>query len=170
MKKTWLLIFSVGLFSLFFLMVNDEQLPKNAGVTRGDSFLEGLRIIHRKDGRQEWVLTARRADITPKGDQARLSDVTVSFADKGVTVSADRGVYVIPTKNLSVDGKIVAKGENFSVISEGAEIDSTSGSLRTAGPVVIEGKKFRVRGKGMQADESGQTVRILHDVDAVFNN
>ncbi len=169
MKKVLLLLLSVGLFSLFFLMVNGERAVKTAVLQKGDSYMEGLRLVHKKEGSQDWTLTARRADITPQGDQAFLSGITMIFAGKGVTVTADKGLYRIPDRSLSVDSRVVAKGENFTVITEGAEFDSSSGNLRTGGPVFIEGKKFRVKGRGMLAENSGQTVRILNDVTAFFN-
>lgn len=170
MKKAWLLIFSVGLFSLFFLMVKDDPGMKNGAVERGDSYIEGLRMLHRRDGVQDWTLTARRADLTAAGDRALLSDITVAFADRGVTVRAERGSFGLSDRRIAVDGRVVAQGENFSLTAEGAVMDSASGTLQTSGPVLVEGKKFRVQGRGMQAAESGQTVRILHDVTAVFNN
>lgn len=170
MKKAWLLIFSIGLFSLFFLMVKDDPGIKSPLVQKGGSSIEGLRMLHRRDGVQHWTMSARRADMTASGDEAHLSDVTVSFADKGITVQTARGTYLMRDRRLTADGTVIARGPNFSVISEGVAFDSASGSLQTSGPVVIEGRKFRVKGTGMQAAESGQTVKILHDVTAVFNN
>lgn len=169
MKKAWLLIFSVGLFSLFFLMVKDDPGIKSSMVQKGGSSIEGLRMLHRRDGVQHWTMSARRADMTASGDEAYLSDITVSFA-KGITVQAERGTYLMRDRRLTADGTVIARGENFSVISEGVAFDSASGSLQTGGPVTIEGKKFRVKGTGMQAVEAGQTVKILHDVTAVFSN
>ncbi len=169
MKKVLLLLLSVGLFSLFFLMVKGERSGKTDVLQKGDSYMEGLRLVHKNKGSQDWTLTARRADITPQGDQAYLSGITMAFAGKGVTVTADKGLYRIPDRYLSVDGSVVARGENFTVIAEGAEFDSASGNLKTGGPVFIEGKKFRVKGRGMLAENSGQKVRILNDVTALFN-
>jgi hypothetical protein len=93
----------------------------------------------------------------------------MTLKEKGVTVYANKGLYNMADKNLSAEGRVIARGTNYSVISEdGAEFNGASSSLKTGGNVTIEGRKFNVRGTGMDTADNGQIVRILGNVKAVF--
>lgn len=170
MKRVLLVVLSVLLFSLLFFMFKSEKGAKIDTLRKGQSYIEGLRLIHRQNGNKDWVLTARRADITEKGDKAFLSGVEMKIEDRGITVYADNGLYNMIDRNLTIDGKVVAKGDNYTITSEQVKFDSSTGLLKADGGVTIESRKFRVKGTGMDADNTGQTVRIRRDVKAVFYN
>ncbi len=170
MKKSLLLVLSVVLFSLLFYMIKGERGTKTDALKKGESYIEGLRLVHRQNGKEDWTLTALKADISDKGDKAYLSGIEMNIENKGITVYADKGLYDMTARDLSVDGKVMAKGNSYSITSEGARFDSESGMLKADGWVKIEAKRFSVQGTGMEADNTAQTVRILKDVKAVFYN
>jgi LPS export ABC transporter protein LptC len=170
MGRILLVILSLTLFSLVFFMVRGDKESKLGVLLKGDSFIEGLKIVHRQNGSKDWVLTAKRADIDEKGDKALLSDMEMTIANKGITMYADKGSYDMNTRHLTVDGKAVAKGDSYSISSEGVEFDGAGGGLKADGGVRIEARKFNVQGIGMDADNTGQTVRIRKDVKAIFHN
>lgn len=168
MRKSFLAVLSLALLSLLFFMLRGEKESKPGILLKGASFIEGLRIVHRQNGSRDWVLTARRADFDEKGEKALLSGMEMKIENKGLTVCADKGVYDMNTRHLTVDGRTVARGKSYSITSEGAEFDGASGGLKADGGVKIEARKFSVQGEGMDADNSGQTVRIRKDVKAIF--
>lgn len=170
MERLLLVILSLALFSSVVFMVRSDKESKPGVLIKGQSFIEGLRIVHRKNGNKDWVLTAKRADIDEKGDKALLSGMEMTIADKGIALYADRGVYDMNTRRLTVDGKAVAKGDSYSIASEGIKFDGASGGLKADGGVQIKARKFSVQGTGMDADYNGQTVRIRKDVRAIFHN
>ena len=170
MKRSMLLVLSVALFSMLFLMIKGERVSKTDILQKGESFIEGLRLVHRQNGNIDWTLTARRADITDKGDKALLSGVEMHIENKDITVSADQGMYDMTAKDLTVDGKVVARGGSYSIISERVKFDGASGRLKADGGVKIEARKFTVEGVGMDADSAGQKVKIRKDVKAIFYN
>jgi LPS export ABC transporter protein LptC len=170
MRQSVLVILSLLAVSLlsYYLMKGDNEIRLDIH-QKGESFIEGLKLVHKKNGDNDWVLTAKRADISEDGDNALLSGIALTLRDKGVTVYADRGLYNMTDKNLSTKGRVIAKGTNYSIISEdGAEFNGTLNSLSTGGNVAIEGRKFNVRGTGMDTADSGQIVRLLGNVKAVF--
>lgn len=170
MERILLVILSLTLFSLLFFMVRGDKESKLGVIMKGQSFIEGLKIVHRQNGRENWILTAKRADIDEKGDKALLSGMAVTIAGKGISVYADKGSYDMNTRRLTVDGKAVAKGDSYSIATEGVEFDGAGGSLKADGSVLIEARKFTVQGTGMDADNTGQTLRIRKDVKAIFHN
>lgn len=170
MKRSLFFILSLLLFSLFFFMVKSEKGSRLDMQLKGESFIEGLKIIHKKNGKPDWILTAKRADITENGDKAHLTDIEMTIENRGMTIYADKGLYNLTNKNLTIDGKVIAKNNNYSIITEHVELDSKADNLKTEGNVKIEGKKFSLQGKGMRINNAEQKVRILKDVKATFNN
>ena len=170
MKRSMLAVLSIALFSLLFFMFKSERGTKTGVLLKGESYIEGLKLVHRQNGNTDWTLTARKADITDKGDKAYLSGIEMKIENKGITVYADKGLYDMNARDLFVDGKVVAKGDSYSITSEGVKFDSTSGTLKADGGVKIEARKFSVEGIGMDADNTAQTVRIRKNVKAVFYN
>jgi len=170
MKKSLLVLASFLLFSLFLFMVQGEKASKLDIHLKGESFLEGLKIIHKKNGLQNWILTAKRADISKDGNEADLTDVEMEVKDKGITIFAEKGLYNLDTKKISIEGTITAKNNAYSITTGQIEIDSDAGLLTTGKEVLIEGKKFTLQGKGMEINNNEQKVRIMKDVKATFNN
>lgn len=170
MKKSLLVLASFLLFSLFFFMLKGERTNNLDVHLKGESFFEGLRIIQKKNGVPNWILTAKRADISKDGNEANLMDLEMEVKSRGITIYAEKGLYNLNTRKISVDGAVTAKGNTYSITTGEVEIDSAEGLLRTNRAVHIEGKKFTLQGKGMEIKNNEQKVRILKDVKATFNN
>jgi LPS export ABC transporter protein LptC len=151
-------------------MVKDEKNSKFDINLKEDSFFEGLKIIQKKNGVENWILTAKRADISKDGNEANLTDIEMEVKNKGITIFAEKGLYNMNTRKISIDGDINAKGSTYSITTDQVEIDSAAGSLKTNSDVRVEGKKFILQGKGMEIKNNGQKVRIMKDVKATFNN
>ncbi|MFZ2198375.1 MAG: hypothetical protein WAV13_11620, partial [Thermodesulfovibrionales bacterium] len=65
-----------------------------------------MKIIHKKNGLQNWILTAKRADISKDGNEADLTDVEMEVKSKGITIFAEKGLYNLDTKKISIEGTI----------------------------------------------------------------
>jgi LPS export ABC transporter protein LptC len=167
-KKLLFLVLIVAALT-FFVLIRSEKGGKLDVQVKGDSFFEGLKIVNKKNGVTDWVLWAKRADMTMDGKQALLSGVEVKLESQGMTVLADKGLYDMETRQISVDGVLRASNNDYVFTTSQARIDGNKGKFDTAGDVKIEGKKFELEGKGMQADNNQHKVRILKNVKATFN-
>jgi LPS export ABC transporter protein LptC len=170
MKRSLLVVLSLSLLFSFFFLLKDEKGMRPDLLVKGNSFIEGLRIIYKKNGNRDWLLTAKRADISENGDKALLTGIEMTLDNKGITLYADKGTYLMTDRNVSMEGKIVAKGNTYSITSVNGEFNNRAGDFKTDGDVTIDSRKFRVQGRGMNIDSSEQKVRILNDVKAVFHN
>lgn len=168
MRRTFLAVLVAAVFSLFFFMVMGEKEVRFDLKQKGNSFIEGLRIVHKRDGLKDWFLTAKRADISEDGEKAYLSDIEMMIEKQGLTMHADNGLYTMSNKNLSIEGKVVAKGVNYSITSDRIELAGADGRVKTDGMVNIQGKKFTLQGKGMDIETTEQKMRIHKDVKAIF--
>jgi LPS export ABC transporter protein LptC len=167
-KKLIFLVLIVISFAILFYLRSEKVARLNVQLA-GDSFFEGLKIINKKDGVTEWLLTAKRADLSKDGKEALLSGIEMKLEKQGMIVQAEKGLYNMETKNVAIDGIITAHNENYVITTSQALIDSGGGILETEGEVTVAGKSFNLEGKGMQADNNEQKVRILNDVKATFH-
>ncbi len=170
MKRSIFLAFAILFFSLFFILVKSEKDTRLNVQFNEESFIEGLKIVNKKNGNRDWVLTAKRADITEKGENVRLSSIEMTLEDNGITINADNGVYHPDSKNLTVNGRVTARMDDVSITTEDIELDSRAGTIKTDNQVIIQGKNFSLSGRGIEIRNADQRVRILSNVKATFNN
>lgn len=167
MKNKILLILSLLLLSFVFLFFgNNKGLEKDL-LLKGGSFIEGLKIIHKKNGTSMWTLNASRADIIEGSDRVKLNDVVLMVENKDMTIYSPEGFYNMESRDLTLNGKIKAVSKEYTIITESVEWNQSKGEIKTKEDVKIESKKFNVEGSGMEAD-SEQKVRILKNVKATF--
>ncbi|MBI5203685.1 MAG: hypothetical protein HZA11_02085, partial [Nitrospirae bacterium] len=93
MKKKVLLLLSLLLLSLVFLFLGNNRELDKALLLKGGSFLEGLKIIHKKNGTSMWTLNASRADIVEGSDRVKLNDVVLWVENKDMTIYSPEGFY-----------------------------------------------------------------------------
>ncbi len=151
-------------------MVKSEKVNTLDIKLKGESFIEGLKMFHKINGKPDWVLTAKRADISKNNDKAYLTEIEMTLQNKGMTIYADKGLYDLTNKSLAIDGKVVARNNSYSITTENIELDSKAGNLKTEGNVKIEGRRFNLQGKGMTVDNNEKKVKVLNNVKAIFNN
>ena len=163
-------VLSALLFSIFIFMVKSEKESRTNIQLKGDSFIEGLKIIHKNQGKPDWTLIAKKADFQEHENLAYLDDVQITLEGKNMTISADKGQFNMSNKNLSVDGNIIAKSKNYSITTEHVSLNSETGTISSDGNISLKGKKLNLQGKGISINNTEQKVRILKDVKATFNN
>lgn len=168
MRKSLLFPLLLSLVFFVFLVVKSEKGMRLDLQAKGDSFIEGIKIVHKKNGAPDWILIARRADISRGGEEAHLHDLTLSMQDRGLTIRAGQGVYDFLKKNIEITGKLTAEGNHLAIATEDVSFDNGSDVLKTDAPVIIEGKKFVLGGTGMKVDTTEQKMRILRNVKATF--
>ncbi|OGW38500.1 MAG: LPS export ABC transporter periplasmic protein LptC [Nitrospirae bacterium RBG_13_39_12] len=164
-------ILKIGLFILFLsilfiILRNDREINVNLQF-KGNSFIENLKILQKKNGITTWTLNARKADFIEGEDKAELSDISMVIQKNDVVLHVDKGVYNLSNQSFSTDSVVNAEAKDFTIISDSIDYDISSGKIKTEGRVEFENKKFKIEGKGMKADAS-QKVDILDDVKATF--
>jgi LPS export ABC transporter protein LptC len=152
--------------TLFVMLINDRENIEKIKVKK-TSFIEGLEILYRKNGKAIWKLNARKADFTDDENMVDLSNLTVTVQENGMTFYADTGRYDLLSRNFIINSDIQAEAEDYRIITSSLDYDASSGNAKTDERIIVVGKKFKVEGKGMTLD-SEQKVRIRNDVKATF--
>jgi Lipopolysaccharide-assembly, LptC-related len=159
---------SILLFGTLFLMLRNGSETDVDLRIKSNSFIDGLRILHNKNGINLWTLNARRADFTEGGDKARLSDINMVIKKEGLILYADRGIYDLDEQRFTTEGIVKAETKDYTITADSIDYEASLGEIKTGGRIKVEGKRFRVEGKGMKAD-AGQKVSVFNDVKATFN-
>lgn len=128
------------------------------------SFMEDVKVVRREAGRTVWSLSSKRASISGDANIAGMSEVAVLFPGRGLAVTADAGVYDLQSNDVSLEGGVVARAEDFTVSTGRVRLASANGEIATDDSVVITGKGFVIRGKGLRAYD--EKVMLLADVRA----
>ncbi len=166
MKKKLLFAGSIFFLLAVFFFGTRRETEKDILLAQ-NSFIDGLKIINKKDGNKVWTLSAERADIMESEDKAMLTNVSMTIEVKGMTIQAPDGVYDFAQRDLSLNGQITAITKDYTITADSVKWNQSKEEIITKGNVRIEGKKFNVEGSGLEAD-SGQKMRILKDVKATF--
>ena len=152
--------------TLFVMLMNDRENIEKIKIKK-TSFIEGLEILYRKNGKAIWKLNARQADFTDDENMVELSNLTVTVQENGMTFYADTGRYDLLSRNFIINSDIQAEAKDYRIITSSIDYDASTGNAKTDERIIVEGKKFKVEGKGMTLD-SEQKVRIRSDVKATF--
>jgi lipopolysaccharide assembly outer membrane protein LptD (OstA) len=166
MKKVLLIGLSISLLCMLFVLLRNTREISGDLKIKGDSFIEGLKILHQKNGITVWSLSARKADFVEGEDKAELADINVVIQKNGMVLHADKGVYDLLNQGFTTDGETRAEVKDYTITADSINYAS-SGEIETKGRVKVESKRFIVEGRGMKAD-AGQKVSILNDVSATF--
>ena len=167
MKRIFLIGISVILCGILIAVLRDSGEISGGVKLEGGSFIEDLRILHRKSGTVDWTLTAKRADFLDNSEKARLKDIRMQIQKDGVSLFADSGTYDLATQSFTTDEMVQAEGDDYTIRADSIQYDISSGTIRTDGTIHVDGKGFTIQGKGLQADKD-QKVHILNDVKATF--
>jgi lipopolysaccharide export system protein LptA len=77
------------------MLRNERQSIEAVKISKSNSFIEGLKILHGDNGNTLWTLTARKANFTDDENMAELSNINVVIQKNGMTLSADKGIYTV---------------------------------------------------------------------------
>jgi LPS export ABC transporter protein LptC len=133
--------------------------------------LEGVTVEGYAEGRSDFRVFAERASLDPEGREARLTEVTIAFADRtsgDVSVRADEAHFWIDREDFELRGDVrgrTAAGETFE--TEALAYDDASRSLRTDAPVRLRRSDLSFEGRGMELDVASRRVRFSGRVSAV---
>jgi lipopolysaccharide assembly outer membrane protein LptD (OstA) len=168
MKKVLMAGLCVLFFSGLFLMVRTGKEFSGDLKISGGSFIEGIKILQKKNGTTVWTLTATRAHFLEDENRAELSDISMMLQKNGVVLYADKGIYNLSERSFTTSSVVKADAKDYKITADSVDYDVSSGNIKTGGRIKVEGKGFKVEGKGMESD-GDKKVKILNDVTATFN-
>ena len=151
----------------FILAINGEKNDMRVLSVRAHSFIEGLKIVDKKNGADTWMISAKRADFTEDERFAKMDSVTITIVKEGIIVHAPKGSYDFLSKILWLEDEVTMDYKDSVLTAGGISMDLHNRRLTSDGAVCMKGKKFRIEGEGLSANDE-QKVSLLRNVRANF--
>ncbi len=112
-----------------------------------------------KNGIKEWSLDAVSAQFIEKNRQAVFDELSVIFYmenDTSVKLSANQGYLNTDTRDIRVDGDVIADDGEFKILTETLNYEHEGRVLVTTKPVQVLGSTFRVNADSASYDLTSQ--------------
>lgn len=132
----------------------------------------GLDYTQVKDGKKEWTLYARTAQLNERIKTVVLDQVMMSFyAEDGgkITVEGRTGTYNERKKIVRLQGRVKARTHDGIVLkTDWVRYQESEQVLSTQSPVTITGPRFKIKSKGMVVVVPKKHVTFLEQVETTF--
>lgn len=165
MKKILLLFSSVFLLAIIALYLNQEKFLKRDLQLGTDSYMNYVSILQKRDGEVKWEVKAKRA-VFLNNDDVKLSDIKITFPEKKLVLTSERGMYDIENRNLTIEGNIKASTHDYDILATTLFWDSSREEIFSEERVRILGRNFVIDGDGITA--TTDKARLHNNVKAVF--
>jgi len=165
-----MLVVVAFLFSclVFFSVFSGERdIRRDLSIQRGNSYMEGLKIVNKKDGADTWIVTARRADFTKDETVAQLEAVAIDVKKEDVVLNADNGTYHMQSRDLQLGNNIRILIKGSVVTTDELSWDPSRGMVFSKDVVRMEGNKFKIEGEGLTATKDNK-LKLKKNVKATF--
>jgi LPS export ABC transporter protein LptC len=168
-QRRWMLpgFIAVSVLFLFFMFSGEREYKRDLSISKANSYIEGLRIVSKKNGADSWVITARKADFSKDETLARMDSVTIDIKKEGVILNADGGMYNMESRDLRLENNVTIRVKDSLIHAETLAWNPSLGVLTTDGRVKMEGTRFTVEGEGLAATEDNK-VTLMRNVKAIF--
>lgn len=178
-RKLNIVLLAISIISISYLIFFVFKGNGYKKVLKIDSLKSGVSmninkayIIQGKDNDKEWDLYTDSADVYSAGEnKALLKKVRMNiYADQfgKLSISADEGKIDNKDNNLEIYGGVTASSKDYTLTTEYLRWLSVKKELNTEKHVNIKGDRFSLSGKGLIIDTNTNTLKIIKDVNAVF--
>jgi LPS export ABC transporter protein LptC len=166
MTKLWFLLTLLFFLAVLAIYLNQESdLSLKLKPAEG-SYMDNVSIKQTNNGIVKWLLDARRA-VFINDANVQLSELTVTFPEKGLVLFADSGKYDVENRNLDVRDNIKASTKDYDIVATQLFWNSSDNELTSNDKVKIIGKRFSVQGDRLTATPG--KAKLSHNVKAVFD-
>ena len=124
-----------------------------------------------KDGVKEWSLDATSAQFIEKDRQAVFDDLSVTFYmknDHSIKLSARKGYLNTDTRDIRVDGDVVADDGRFKILTDTLNYEHERRMLVADQPVQILGSTFRLNADSASYDLTSQKSTFDGNVEGII--
>ena len=146
--------------------------PEAAPGPQASLVLGGFHVTETAGDQTRWDLKAARGEYFEDRQRTLLRDVELTFYTRDgrtLTLRGDRGELQTDTKDVSLDGNVVAtSSDGYRVSTAALRYTNGDRTVRGNGPVALKSQQAEVSGVGVAIDVEAQTVAIPNRVRSVL--
>lgn len=169
------LLMTIGAISIIFIryrraLNNPEEFIASVPL-KADLTISEIHQVSTRDGREEWRLDAASAQYLNAEKQVILKDLSMTFFlenQREVILTADRGVLMTDSKDVTVDGNVVLNSDDSHLITEKLHYQHDHRRLSSRSPVEIRGETYQLTAENMTLDLNENRVEFSGNVRGSF--
>lgn len=163
----WGVVLIMSFFIFFIVFRGQPDDKRDLSISKGNSYMEGVRIVNKKDGVASSIISARKANFSSDESMVRMASVNIEIKKEGAVLNADSGLYNMNTRDLHLQDNIVIHMKDSTITTESLSWNPAVQKLSSSGRILMQGDKFRIEGEGLTATEDDK-VTLSRDVKAIF--
>jgi len=165
MKRLVYLFAVVFLFSALTAYLIQDNDTNTKLLLDDNSYMDDVSIIQKKKGSAQWMVNAKKAVFLNNTD-VMLSDLKIIFPEKGLTLTSDKGLYDIESRDLEIEDNVNAFTKDYEIAAAKLRWDSSRNEIISDERIQIKGKKFFMEGDSFKS--SADKAMLNKNVKAVF--
>jgi len=155
------------------LPVDPENAASLLKKTQADISLKQIRHTATRDGRDEWTLTAKSAQVQRRHNRTVIDSPSVVFFlnDGGeVHLIAKIGILMPETNDLEAVGDVTVTHEDYVMKTERLRYDHQNRVIYSKDPVTIKGNRFSIVADRMVYDLNSRTSTFKGNVESSIHD
>jgi LPS export ABC transporter protein LptC len=167
MKKLLFGLIGIGVFILlaFYYFQDIDYKPRFR--LNDNSYMEGVNIVQRRDGKVRLVINADKAIFETETD-VKLISLNLYYPERDLKLTAETGRYDTKTKNVVVEGDVKADTKGYDITTAAFHWDAAKSELVSDEKVRIVGKTKGFYVEGDRLTSQGDRATLHNNVKAIF--
>ncbi len=170
----FLLCFVVAVF-IVMGMKRQGSVSKQEMAGEADLGIGGFSFFQTEEGRVQWEIKARKAEVFGGKHTLLLRDIRATFLTPGgftVRLEGEAGSINTETRDFvlqqETDSLRVTLSNGITILTKRLNWSNSKNEISTEDPVRVQGSGLEIEGRGLIAGFPSQEIRILHDVKVVM--
>jgi len=177
-KFGFLILSLITTLFIIFIFMDDKNVINNVNYASriddvdADMILRDIEQISTRQGLKEWRLFAELAKLEEEKQRMTLEKPVVDFFLKDgstLNLEADHGKLEINTKNINVNGHVIAQNMNYRLLAEELGYQHQKKLLQSNKTVKITGKSFELKADSMEIDLNANEIIFKGNVEGFIN-
>ena len=167
------LLFTIGTVAFTMLHNRGEDDRQGRGKThfplpKADMILSDVRFVDTQEGRPNWVIESKRAQLFKEKNRAFFEGVHITFFSKDGKVMhlySSKGILDTSTRDMTAEGDVRGRSsDGLQFFTSSLRYNYAKREIKTRDRVKIMAPNFQTEGVGMIVDLKNETVRLLEQV------
>ena len=178
-KWILIIIMIVAISSLLFILFGYHLFSKNKDSIlkmvpkEADIAIDQLHHVAMRDGKKEWVIDAKSAQLINKKNLTLLENVSVTFFhEQGfkIYLEAEKGQFFVNSNNLILNNNIILKYNDYKLKTKQISYNAKDKCIFSETPISFIGESISAFAKKLFIDIKTKTITFEDSVDVIFQN
>ncbi len=170
------ILMTIGAISIVFIRyrraLSDPEEFIASVPLKADLSISEIHQVATRDGRKEWRLDAASAHYLNAEKQVILKDLSMTFFlenQREVILTANRGVLMTESKDVTVNGNVVLNSDDSHLTTEKLHYQHEHRRITSRSPVEIRSNTYQLTAESMTLDLNKNRAEFSGNVRGTFS-